>query len=146
MSGYSPPQPQGRFGGGDRHISIGMPDLRRSVTLWIIGLCVGVYITQALLNQLGLVSFEMSYSVLGLSRAGLSRGWLWQLVTTPFIHFNVSHLTFNMLALAFLGVDIERRLGRVRYVVFSCLCALAGAVGFLVLSGPTSLCREQVSV
>ncbi|HPO14081.1 MAG TPA: rhomboid family intramembrane serine protease [Candidatus Hydrogenedentes bacterium] len=130
--------PGGGFGGG-RHISLTMPDLRGTITLWIMGICGGVYVVQMLLDQAGLVSAGTSTLVLGLSRVGLSKGWIWQLVTSPFLHSNVAHLVFNMVTLAFLGVDIERWLGRKRYIVFSCCCALAGSAGFLALTGPRAV-------
>ena len=114
-------------------VYIAMPNLRGTVTLWVIMGCVGVYVTLALLNLLGAWSKQASYSWLGLSRIGLSHGMVWQIVTSPLLHFSVPHLVFNMLVLAFLGVSVEQRLGWWGYVVFSLICALVGSAGFLLL-------------
>jgi membrane associated rhomboid family serine protease len=125
-----------RPGRGSRNgngVLIAMPNLRGTVTLWVIVTCVGVYVGLALLNLLGIWPKQLSCSWLGLSRTGLSHGMVWQMVTSLFLHFNVPHLFFNMLVLAFLGVDVEQRLGQRGYVVFSLACGLAGSAGFLLL-------------
>lgn len=122
-----------RNGGRGRTASFAVPGLRGTVTLWVIVMCVGTYVALALPNLLGIWPLGASHSVLGLSRTGLTRGMAWQVVTSPFLHFGVPHLLFNMLALAFLGIDVERRLGGRGYLVFSLACALAGSAGFLLL-------------
>jgi membrane associated rhomboid family serine protease len=114
-------------------VSIAIPRLQGTVTFWVMAACVGVYVALALLNLLGVWSRQSSYSWLGLSWAALSRGMLWQLFTAPLLHLNVQHLVFNMLVLAFLGIGVERQLGRWQYVTFSIFCALAGSAGFLLL-------------
>ena len=129
----------GRFDGGGNGVVIAMPNLRGTVTLWVIIGCAGVYVGLVLLNLLGVWSKQESYSWLGLSRMGLSRGMAWQIVTSPLLHFGVPHLVFNMLVLAFLGVDVEQRLGRWGYVAFSVICALAGSAGFLLLGHARSI-------
>ncbi len=107
--------------------------LKGTVTLWIIIGCVVIYIGMALLNLFGVWSRQASYSWLGLSWVGLSKGMLWQLITSPLVHFSIPHLVFNMLVLAYFGVDVEKRLGLLGYVFFSVICALAGSAGFLLL-------------
>ena len=44
-----------------------------------------------------------------------------------------------MLALMFLGGDIERRLGRGAYLFFSMICLLGGSVGFLLLGSADAI-------
>lgn len=132
-------QPGKAGGGGGGAVSIAFPNLRGTLTLRVLFACVALYVAQALLALLGIWSREGSYSLLGLSRAGLLRGMLWQPVTSPFLHFGIMHLLFNMLALAFLGVDVERRLGKGRYLLFSAACALGGSAGFLLLGTPRAI-------
>ena len=120
------------------HMALNIPDLRGSLTLAIIVICVTLYVAQAAMNLLGLVSYEMSYYYLGISRVGLSQGWLWQPFTSPFVHFGSMHLVFNMLILAFLGCDLENKLGRLQYLLISMICAMVGVLGFLALSEPFS--------
>ena len=57
----------------------------------------------------------------------------WRLFTSAFLHFGLEHLISNMLVLAFIGDNLERALGSVRYGIFYVLCALgSGTVSFLV--------------
>jgi membrane associated rhomboid family serine protease len=49
--------------------------------------------------------------VFALSVDGLSRGFVWQLLTFQFLHAGLFHLAFNLLALWFFGRPVEARLG-----------------------------------
>lgn len=109
------------------------PTLQGTVTFWVIIGCVGIYVTLFFLNLLGVWSKQASYYCLGLSWKGLLDGMVWQIVTSTLLHFNVPHLVFNMLILAFLGADVEQRMGKLDYIVFSFLCSLAGSVGFMLV-------------
>jgi membrane associated rhomboid family serine protease len=135
-----------RSGGCGGALSIAIPNLRGTVTLWVMAACVATYVGLALLNVLGVWPRWASYSMLGLSREQLSLGMVWQAVTSPFLHFSVSHLLFNMLALAFLGARVERRLGKRGYVVLSLACALAGSAGFLLLGSARAIGAGYSSV
>ena len=61
----------------------------------------------------------------------------WTLVTYQFVHHNILHLAFNLLALYFFGPPVEARLGGRRFLGFYLLCgvgaaALAGLLAMLV--------------
>ena len=57
----------------------------------------------------------------------------WRLFTSAFLHFGLEHLFSNMLVLAFIGDNLERALGKVKYLIFYVLCAIgSGAVSFFV--------------
>jgi membrane associated rhomboid family serine protease len=58
---------------------------------------------------------------------GLSDGAWWQPVTTMFAHVEVLHIGFNMLALWFLGPQLEMVLGRVRFIGLYLLSGLVGS-------------------
>ena len=120
--------------------SIQLPLLRGTLTLRVIVGCVSAYAALSVLSFLRVVPFRTAIAFLGLSRGGLSRGLVYQFGTSPFLHADAWHLLFNMLSLAFLGPDVERRLGRGRYALFCGLCAIAGMVGFLVLSQSHTVC------
>jgi membrane associated rhomboid family serine protease len=60
---------------------------------------------------------------------------IWQLVTYGFLHGNLSHLFFNMLALYMFGGDIERLLGPRRYLVYYFVCVVGAAVAQLAVLG-----------
>ena len=65
---------------------------------------------------------------------GVSGGAWWQLGTSVFSHVEVWHIAFNMLALYFLGPQLEMILGRARFLAVYLLSGFAGSVAVLWLS------------
>lgn len=51
---------------------------------------------------------------LALSRAGISRGFIWQFLTFQFLHGGLFHLLCNLLGIWFFGSFVEERLGAPR--------------------------------
>jgi rhomboid family protein len=51
----------------------------------------------------------------------------WTLITYQFVHENILHLAFNMVALFFFGPPVEARLGGRRFLAFYLVCGLGGA-------------------
>lgn len=70
--------------------------------------------------------------------AGVADGALWQLFTSAFTHISLVHIAFNMVALWFLGPQLEQFLGRRAYLALYLLSALAGSVAVLWLAEPHS--------
>lgn len=66
---------------------------------------------------------------------GVSDGAIWQLVTSAFTHLDIAHIGFNMLALWFLGPQLERVVGRARFLALYLLSAFAGSATVMWLSG-----------
>ncbi len=58
----------------------------------------------------------------------------WRLIGFQFLHANVTHLLFNMVALYFFGPLVEEALGRKRYLAFYLLCGMFGALLFSLLN------------
>ena len=58
---------------------------------------------------------------------GVADGAWWQLVTSMFTHVDLWHIGFNMLALWFLGPQLEALLGRWRYLAVYLLSGLCGS-------------------
>ena len=58
---------------------------------------------------------------------GVSDGAYWQLVTSAFTHVEIWHIGFNMLALWFLGPQLEVAIGRARFLALYLISALAGS-------------------
>jgi membrane associated rhomboid family serine protease len=58
---------------------------------------------------------------------GVSDGSYWQLVTSGFAHVEIWHIGFNMVALWFLGPQLEAVLGRTRFLALYFISLLAGA-------------------
>jgi membrane associated rhomboid family serine protease len=59
--------------------------------------------------------------------SGVADGAYWQLVTSAFTHVEIWHIGFNMVALWFLGPQLEAVLGRGRFLAVYLLSALSGS-------------------
>ena len=97
-----------------------------SITTWLIVINVAVYfannLTGGSLGDWGYFSAETAIH-------GLQ---LWRFLTFQFLHANLSHILFNMLALYFFGPLVEDYLGPRKYLAFYLLCGAAGAGLYLV--------------
>jgi len=69
---------------------------------------------------------------------GMADGAWWQLLTSAFTHASMLHIGFNMFALWVLGPQLERVLGRTRFLALYLLSGLAGSVAVYWLSDPSS--------
>ena len=65
---------------------------------------------------------------------GVSGGAFWQVLTSAFTHVSITHIGFNMLALWFLGPQLEMVLGRVRFLALYLLSGLAGSAAVMWFS------------
>lgn len=59
---------------------------------------------------------------------------VWRYVTFQFVHGGVGHLFFNMLALYFLGMVLERTWGTKRFLKFYLVCGVCAGLAHVVLS------------
>jgi membrane associated rhomboid family serine protease len=59
---------------------------------------------------------------------GVADGAPWQLLTSMFTHVDIWHIGFNMLALWFLGPQLEAAIGRTRFLALYLLSGLSGSV------------------
>ena len=66
------------------------------------------------------------------SRAEVGDGDFWRLLTAGFIHAQLFHLGFNMLALYILGGVLEPAIGRLRFGLIYFVSLLAGSFGALL--------------
>ena len=63
-------------------------------------------------------------------------GEWWRLMTAAFLHIGPVHLLLNMLALLVFGSELERQLGRWRYLAVYLLAALGGATAIQLFGFP----------
>jgi membrane associated rhomboid family serine protease len=63
-------------------------------------------------------------------------GQWWRLLTAAFLHIGVVHLALNMLALLVFGSELERQLGKWRFLALYLIAALGGATAIQVLGEP----------
>jgi membrane associated rhomboid family serine protease len=116
----------------------------RSVTMWLIIINVVVFFLDLVLLAIGF------YGLILVGDRGLQMGilqyWghfsqyfaieklqLWRFVTFQFLHGNLQHLVFNMLALYFFGPLVEAYLRRRQFFVYYLLCGVGGALFYLLL-------------
>ena len=100
---------------------------------WLLIANGGLYAAQILANVLAHVSL-VDFG--GLAPAMVARGWAWQLVTYMFLHGNLLHLLFNMLALWMFGRELEVEWGSREFLKFYSICGLgAGLVTLLAFWG-----------
>lgn len=92
---------------------------------------VAVFVLQLLFGLRGGVFHDW----FALSRTGLLRLRVWQVVTYAFLHGSLGHLFMNMLMLYFFGCELERVLGRRAFLRVYILCGLLAGIGWLVISG-----------
>lgn len=53
---------------------------------------------------------------------------LHRLVTSMFLHANIAHLAFNMIALGYIGPYAERSVGPIRFIIIYLISGVAGAL------------------
>ncbi len=67
---------------------------------------------------------------------GVATGSWWQVLTNAFTHAEVLHIAFNMFALWVLGPQLERLLGRARFLALYLVSALAASAFVMLFSEP----------
>lgn len=67
---------------------------------------------------------------------GVASGAWWQLITNAFTHADTLHIAFNMFALWILGPQLERLLGRTRFLAIYLVSALAASAFIMLFSQP----------
>lgn len=70
--------------------------------------------------------------------AAVADGDWWRLLTSGFLHLSITHIGLNMLSLYFVGLPLERVMGRWRFLSIYVLSLLGGSVAVMVFAGPTS--------
>ena len=68
------------------------------------------------------------------SSSSSSSDGLTRLLSSIFIHANIAHLAFNMLALVYLGGYAERAVGILRYISIYVIAGIAGALFYGAIS------------
>jgi membrane associated rhomboid family serine protease len=119
-----------------------------NAAIWVLILATGGsqsrLVDQLALRPKGLCAvrgggFDVSHAVCstngGTWLPGVSDGATWQLVTSMFTQVELLHIGFNMVALWFLGPQLELVLGRLRYVGLYLLSGLVGSAVVYWLSG-----------
>ncbi len=111
------------------------------VTVALIAANVGMFLVTAV--SAGLVGALPLDNYLSPVFAALSQvpllvddGEVWRLITAAFLHIGPVHLALNMLGLLIFGSELERQLGRTRYLTLYLLSVLGGAAAIQVFGSP----------
>ena len=104
--------PKTRFGGSFNTVP--------KVTRAILVTCISIFVLSLLLGSFALV--------FGMIPIAIAQGEWWRLLTSTLLHGSILHLLFNMYALYWLGPQLERSLGHVRFAALYILSALGGSV------------------
>ncbi len=83
----------------------------------------------------GIVDRTTCQSIPGDWVPGVADGALWQLLSSTFLHVDVWHIGFNMLALWFLGPQLELAIGRARFLALYLVSGLGGSALVYWLAG-----------
>jgi membrane associated rhomboid family serine protease len=112
----------------------GRPRTRQGVvTVVLIVICVVMYAMQSLIgpaftDRMDLQAMTPYMAALPYSgRIGVAYGEWYRLFTSIFVHESVVHLGMNMLSLWWIGLPVESRLGRTRFLTSFVVCGLAGS-------------------
>src|SRR5438067_11418779 len=103
---------------------------QRILLVSLLGLNAVAFIVQLLLTSWN-QPFVLEY--LGLSDRGINDAYAWQLLTAPLLHNNIWHFSADILALYFIGRDVEAIIGQRQLLFLYLLCALSGDLGHLFL-------------
>jgi membrane associated rhomboid family serine protease len=98
-----------------------------SATKWLIVINVVVFVCDAMLR--GRLTQCGAFSIM----EGVYHLQVWRVVTCQFLHAGPGHLFFNMLWLYYLGVMLEARLGRRRFISLYLVSGSAGPLAFMLL-------------
>ena len=104
--------PKTRFGGSFNTV----PKVTRAILIT----CISIFVLSLLLG-----SFALAF---GMIPVAIAQGEWWRLLTSTLLHGSILHLLFNMYALYWLGPQLERSLGHVRFAALYILSALGGSV------------------
>lgn len=98
------------------------------VSYTLIAINVAVFVLQGAIPGL--------WDQLALTPNKVANGEYYRLLTSTFAHSGITHILFNMYALYVLGPELERHLGRGRFLSLYGLSALGGSVLVYLLTAP----------
>lgn len=108
------------------------------VTWCLIAVNLAVFFYEAGASQLALDQMIDTFSLTPAAFTGhmAARGWVpafATIVTYQFFHADIAHLVGNMVFLWVFGDDVERAIGRWRFLAFYLLCGVVGGLVFIAI-------------
>jgi membrane associated rhomboid family serine protease len=115
-------------------MTLSLPPFTKAVT-WLVGINTGFYLLRLILGLARLPVDDFTLEYLALTPALVVRhGWLWQLATYGFLHFEFWHWFGNMLGLWMFGAAIESAWGTRRFVELFSIGLVGAAITTVALS------------
>jgi membrane associated rhomboid family serine protease len=113
------------------------------VTLTLIGVNVAMFVLTAVLTGIAgqdpLQNYRNElFQQLAQVPFFVATGDWWRPFTAAFLHYGVLHLGLNMLSLLIFGSELERLLGRTRYLTVYLVSVIGGAAAIQLLGDPFS--------
>lgn len=105
---------------------------REPVTLILVAVNIIVFLVMSALGDTEDAYFMLMHGA-SFSPAVVLGGEYYRLFTSMFLHFGSDHLFSNMLVLIFLGDELEKITGKVRYLLIYVLGGLSGNIFSMVL-------------
>jgi membrane associated rhomboid family serine protease len=105
-----------------------------NVAVFAIGVLLGLVNGPAGAMQALVGGSEPLFQPFAMWGPGVAAGEWWRLLTSGFLHAGVLHIGLNMWALMLFGTEVERLIGRWRYLALYLLCVVGGSVGVLLLA------------
>lgn len=90
-----------------------------------------VYLLQWLFSMTSADNLILDYFALS---SGIWHGQIWQLVTYMFLHADLWHILFNMLALWLFGKELETIWGSTKFLKYYFICGIGAGLTFLFFS------------
>ncbi|MBB3677341.1 rhomboid family intramembrane serine protease [Modestobacter versicolor] len=111
------------------------------VTLTLIGINVAMFLLTAVLTGIGGQDPLQNYRAELFQRLAqvpvfVEMGDWWRPFTAAFLHYGVFHLALNMVSLLIFGSELERLMGRVRYLTVYLVAVVGGAAAIQLLGQP----------
>ncbi len=103
-----------------------------TVTRTILLVTVGVFLLQIV--SASFLPFDIT-PIFALNMAGILHGQIWRFITYLFLHGNFLHIFVNMFVLVIFGAEMERNLGKSRFMLLYFVCGIIGGIGWLIISG-----------
>ena len=98
-----------------------------SKTNWLMVLCI-------LVSGISwIIASHRITEILAFSEDNFFNGRVWTLITSLFLHDNLTHLIGNIIFLYIFGDNVEDTLGHGRFLIFYLLCGLAGSAVHITL-------------
>lgn len=113
------------------------------VTYVLIGICVLIFILDFLLRLYFAWKYNADIEILKIFGMKINeliaQGQVWRIVTAIFLHGDITHIVFNMLALYIWGRHIEALYGRGRYITIFFMAGIMSTTASFAFTPANSL-------